>query len=242
MTDDAERRRLHNIPPDSPLVWNDIEAFYVRPERDWMIRELSRMNITDQTNAVVSSCAAEICLLITLMKLSDRPPLSLKGNTQRGFRSRRVWPSRRGPKKELEKLAEAARSGVMSKWLKAWGAATRETQDMVWKFPIPPIVNGRRGPADLTGCVGVDGLFICPRPELVLAAIEHALESHEPSRGKKSNDHADEIAAAIKKAARAMTGRTYTTDKVGKEGPAVGLADAVERHFGIAGIRHRLFK
>jgi hypothetical protein len=231
-----------------PWPVNPIAGDMVPPDVDWLIVRLANINSTNRPNEVVAKHAFSICSGLLDLRVRGRGTYDLKGSIKSGFR---VQPraANRGLAHELTRLERAARSGSKVRWIRAWTAVSPRCRTLVWHPAPPPVIkrkfdeNGRLISFERAEIqeeiVGIDGVLIAPRATAALAAIVKArrnLAATPPDvrRGKKRNDEADALAAAIRSAVSDLTGRVgFTRDPVKDtySGPLMELGAAVDAHF-----------
>ena len=182
-------------------VSEDYRPGLVSPDIDWLINYLAQLNKTGRSEAIIVKHAFRIAFDWTMLRFREqRSPINLAGSIKYGFRPHLRSKTRVGLAKELKRLDRAARSGSLNRWLKAWAAATDECQRLVWR----PLVGKKP--------VGIQDLFICPRPSDAISAIAHArgdLASTPANdrRGNKSNSEAVALTRAMQAAVLDLTGR-----------------------------------
>jgi hypothetical protein len=232
-------------------VSEDHKPGLVHPDVDWLIKYLASLNRTGRSDGDIMRHAREIMYLRTALRHRGRGPVSLLGNVKSGFIVGKPIAKAEGLAKELQRLESAARSGSLTRWLRAWAAASLECRRLVWHPEPPPLVRSENGftRAKLKGIVGADGVLIGPRPVDALLAIIRArrMLARVPSnkrQGKKRYEEAEALANAIQTAIRDLTGRAGRTDNriTGQTtGPLPDFGSAFDTRFG-TGIRWRLIE
>jgi hypothetical protein len=135
-------------------VSEDHKPGLVPRDVDWLINELSKINIKSRPASAVVQYAHETMARLIAYRAKEAGPVNLVGNISDGFTTSERSTKSEGPATELKRLKRAAlaAAGSPTRWLKAWASASQEVRRMVWRPAWGPIVpHDHDLHADVTG-------------------------------------------------------------------------------------------